>query len=75
VQIREMLDSVARGTGAGSNRYEVEITVRQTLRFAVEADNRETAENQAVERWRTGSAGASAPEDSELMDVHARPVP
>lgn len=74
-QIRELVDSVGQRTEDGSHRYEVEITVRQTLRYAVQARNRETAENQAVERWRSGGAGSSAPDDHELMDVHARPVP
>lgn len=75
VQVRELVDGVGEDARDGSHRYEVEITVRQTLRYAIQASNRETAENQAVEQWRSGGAGSSAPEDNELMDVHARPAP
>lgn len=74
VRVQELVDGVSLRPGAGRHRYEVEITVRQTLRFAIEASDRETAENQAVERWRMGGGEAYASEPSELMDVHARPV-
>lgn len=74
-QIHEILDSVDLERGTGRHRYEVEITVRQTLRYAVEASSRRIAEHEAMERWRTGGAGEAAPGESELMDVHARPVP
>lgn len=71
VQIREMVDGASQEAGAESHVYEVEVTFRQTLRYAVEASSRETAETEAVELWRIGRADAPAPEGSELVDVHA----
>lgn len=57
-------------------RYEVEITFRQTLRFAVDAANRRTAENEAMSRWQAGDEEAVVgSECCELVDVHAQPVP
>lgn len=57
-------------------RYEVEITFRQTLRFAVDAANRRVAENEAMNLWQSGGDGAVlGSECSELVEVHAQPVP
>lgn len=57
-------------------RFEVEITFRQTLRYAVDASNRKVAEREAMDRWKVGD-----PEDiigsecCELVQVLAQPVP
>lgn len=57
-------------------RFEVEITFRQTLRYAVDAGNRKLAEREAMERWKTGDpAAVVGSECCELVAVHAQPVP
>lgn len=57
-------------------RYEVEITFRQTLRFAVDASNRKVAEAEAMQQWRDGDDQAVVgSECCELVDVRAQPVP
>ena len=57
-------------------RYEVEITFRQTLRFAVDAANRRGAEREAMDRWQTGDEqSVVGSECCELVDLHAEPVP
>lgn len=57
-------------------RYEVEITFRQTLRFAVDAATRKVAEQEAMQRWRLGDETAVVGSDCcELMEVRSSPVP
>lgn len=57
-------------------RFEVEITFRQTLRFAVDAGNRKLAERAAMERWKAGDdAAVVGSECCELVAVHTQPVP
>jgi hypothetical protein len=57
-------------------RFEVEITFRQTLRYAVDAGNRKLAEREAMERWKTGDpAAVVGSECCELVGIHAQPVP
>jgi hypothetical protein len=57
-------------------RYEVEITFRQTLRYAVDATNRKLAEAQAMQRWKVGDeATVVGSECCELVAVHTQPVP
>ncbi|HWK90136.1 MAG TPA: hypothetical protein VNP72_09070, partial [Longimicrobium sp.] len=57
-------------------RFEVEITFRQTLRYAVEAGNRKQAEEAAMERWRSGDAATVVgSECCELVNVSSNPVP
>lgn len=57
-------------------RYEVEITFRQTLRFAVDAANRRLAENEAMSLWKAGDPeSVVGSECCELVEVQAQPVP
>lgn len=57
-------------------RFEVEITFRQTLRYAVDASNRKVAEREAMERWKVGDGAAViGSECCELVAVHTQPVP
>jgi hypothetical protein len=57
-------------------RFEVEITFRQTLRFAVDAGNRKLAEREAMQRWKEGNdAFVVGSECCELVAVHTQPVP
>ena len=57
-------------------RFEVEITFRQTLRYAVDASNRKVAEREAMERWRVGDdAAVVGSECCELVEVRANPIP
>lgn len=57
-------------------RFEVEITFRQTLRYAVDANNRKVAEREAMERWKLGDGAAViGSECCELVAVHTQPVP
>jgi hypothetical protein len=57
-------------------RYEVEITFRQTLRFAVDASNRRVAEREAMDLWQTGADDAMVgSECCELVEVRTEPVP
>jgi len=57
-------------------RYEVEITFRQTLRYAVDAGNRKLAELEAMERWKAGDGAAVVgSECCELVDVRSEQVP
>jgi hypothetical protein len=57
-------------------RYEVEITFRQTLRFAVDASNRRLAEEEALGLWQSGADDAViGSECCELVEVRTEPVP
>lgn len=57
-------------------RFEVEITFRQTLRYAVDARDRRVAEREAMERWKLGDgASVIGSECCELVTVHTQPVP
>ena len=57
-------------------RFEVEITFRQTVRYAVDAKDRKVAERLAVDRWRAGEEGATLGIDcSEVIAVAAAERP
>lgn len=56
--------------------FEVEITFRQTLRYAVQATNRKVAEQQAMQRWKLGDDAYVVGSDcSEVLDIRTNPVP
>ena len=53
-------------------RFEVEITFRQTVRYAVDAKDRKVAERMAVDRWRAGEEGGTLGIDcAEVIAVAA----
>ena len=55
-------------------RFEVEITFRQTLRYAVDATNRKIAEREAMDRWKVGDeAAVVGSECCELVAVRSNP--
>lgn len=57
-------------------RYEVEITFRQTLRYAVDASSRKVAEQRAMQRWKAGDeAWVVGSECCELVEVRTNSVP
>ena len=57
-------------------RFEVEITFRQTLRYAVNATNRKLAEHEAMARWKVGDEAFVVGSDCcELIAISANPVP
>jgi hypothetical protein len=57
-------------------RYEVEITFRQTLRFAVDAASRRGAEREAMDLWQAGDEEAVVgSECCELVEVRTQPIP
>jgi len=57
-------------------RFEVEITFRQTVRYAVEAKDRKVAERLAVDRWRAGEEGTTLGNDCcEVTAVAASETP
>ena len=59
-----------------SKRYEVEIIFQQTVRYAVDAESRKTAEEQALEQWRDGDeANAIGSECCDLVGVMVAEVP
>ena len=56
--------------------FEVEITFRQTLRYAVQASNRKVAEQQAMQRWKVGDEKFVVGSDCcEVLEVRTNPVP
>lgn len=56
--------------------YEVEITFRQTLRYAVQASNRKVAEQQAMQRWKVGDEAFVVGSDCcEVLEVRTNQVP
>ncbi len=56
--------------------FEVEITFRQTLRYAVQATNRKIAEQQAMQRWKVGDEAFVVGSDCcEVLEVRSNPVP
>ena len=56
--------------------FEVEITFRQTLRYAVQASNRKVAEQQAMQRWKVGDEAFVVGSDCcEVLEVRTNPVP
>lgn len=72
-QAREFL--AAPEADAREHRFEVELTLRQTLRYAVRAADRTVAEREAVERWRTSQGELNdAAEPWELVAVRSQPV-
>lgn len=76
-QAREFLDVQAVETDADAHehRFEVELTLRQTLRYAVRAADRKVAEREAVERWRSSHGElAGAAEQWELVAVRSQPA-
>jgi hypothetical protein len=59
-----------------AKRYEVEITFQQTVRYAVDAESRKTAEQVAVEQWKDGDEGnAVGSECCDLVGVNVAEVP
>lgn len=57
-------------------RYEVEITFRQTIRYAVDATNRKLAEASAMDRWKHGDEKMVVGSDCcELVEIRANAVP
>lgn len=57
-------------------RYEVEITFRQTIRYAVDAVNRKVAEKAAMDRWKAGDeATLVGSECCDVVAVHTDAVP
>lgn len=71
VQIREILEDAERGRVHG-HQFEVEITFRQTLRYAVNAQDPRAAENEAVARWKLGDErDVLASDGCELLEVQA----
>lgn len=57
-------------------RFEVEVVFRQTVRFAVDAANRQEAERMALEHWREGDEAAVVDtECCELVGVGCSEVP
>jgi hypothetical protein len=74
-QAREFLDAQAGETDAHEHRFEVELTLRQTLRYAVRAADRKVAEREAVERWRSSQGErVDASEQWELVAVRSQPA-
>lgn len=70
-QIREILQATENGRGP-QHRYEVEITFRQTLRYAIDARDRRAAEQEALSRWKLGDETAVLGSDvCELVEVQA----
>jgi hypothetical protein len=56
--------------------FEVEITFRQTLRYAVQATNRKVAEQQAMQRWKVGDEAFVVGSDCcEVLEITSNPVP
>lgn len=72
VQIREIVDLHEQSPGTGEQRFEVEITVRQTLRYAVDAADRNVAERTAMERWRLEQGDSRQPGEYELVAVRTK---
>jgi len=59
-----------------AKRYEVEITFQQTVRYAVDASTRKSAEDLALEQWREGDeANAVGSECCNLVGVNIAEVP
>jgi hypothetical protein len=57
-------------------RYEVEITFKQTVRYAVDAESRKTAEASALEQWKEGDeVNAMGSECCDLMGVNVAEMP
>lgn len=74
-QARELLDMEVPHPDAQEHRFEVELTLRQTLRYAVRAADRKVAEREAVERWRSSQGEhADASEQWELVAVRSQPA-
>ncbi|HEX2076127.1 MAG TPA: hypothetical protein VHG08_00410 [Longimicrobium sp.] len=70
-QVHEILQAAESGD-ASQRRYEVEITFRQTLRYAVNAQNRQAAEKEALSLWQLGDDTAVLGSDvCELVEVQA----
>ncbi|HEX8691337.1 MAG TPA: hypothetical protein VF746_02755 [Longimicrobium sp.] len=59
-----------------SKRFEVEITFKQTVRYAVDAPNRKAAEELALEQWKEGDeANAIGSECCDLVGMNSSEVP
>jgi len=57
-------------------RFEIEITFKQTVRYAVDAPSRKAAEALALDQWKEGDeANAVGSECCSLVDVHSSEVP
>lgn len=71
VQIRELVEA-AEGTGGTQQQFEVDLTFRQTLRYAISAQDRKAAEEQAVTLWKLGDeSDVLASPACELLEVQA----
>lgn len=69
VQIREIMEEAESRSGP-QKQFEVEITFRQTLRYAVNAQNSRAAEDEAVSRWKLGDDRDVLGSDAgELLEV------
>jgi hypothetical protein len=56
--------------------FEVEITFRQTLRYAVQATNRKVAEQQAMQRWKMGDEAYLVGSDCcEILEIRTDQIP
>lgn len=59
-----------------AKRFEVEITFKQTVRYAVDAATRKAAEELALEQWKDGDeANAVGSECCDLVGVNSAEVP
>lgn len=59
-----------------AKRFEVEITFKQTVRYAVDAESRKSAEEMALDQWKEGDeANAVGSECCDLVGVHTAEVP
>ena len=74
-QIHEILQA-GESRRSPQRLYEVEITFRQTLRYAVNAQSRRAAEQEALSRWKLGDDSAMLGSDvCELVEVQAHGTP
>ncbi|HSU12556.1 hypothetical protein [Longimicrobium sp.] len=59
-----------------AKRFEVEITFKQTVRYAVDAATRKAAEELALDQWKDGDeANAVGSECCDLVNVNSAEVP
>jgi hypothetical protein len=59
-----------------AKRFEVEITFKQTVRYAVDAESRKAAEHMAMEQWKEGDeVSAVGSECCDLVGVNVAEVP
>ena len=59
-----------------SKRFEVEITFKQTVRYAVDAESRKAAERMAMDQWKEGDdESAVGSECCDLVGVNVAEIP